>query len=106
MWQYDHTVNLKWYDGILFCKRLGESWRLPKVEELKLFKGLHDEFTGNFRSDGFGFDGLPAETKFGFDGYWTGRGDFNSATAYSFRHNIFLDHSSDIPNRIRPVREI
>lgn len=63
----DFDTRMSWTNAVNACKRLGEGWRLPSVDELKgMYNELFLERQGNFEAVGY----WSSERYYSYGAWW------------------------------------
>ena len=89
----DFEQTMSWQEAYKACKKLGEGWRLPRIDELKgMYFSLYQENLGNFKRYF----------------YWSSEGSRsypNSAMGFSFGDGYDGSADDSSPGAVRAVRD-
>ena len=62
----DFTNVMNWWDAIKACKKLGNGWRLPSIDELgAMYEQLHKQDKGNFKNEWYWSSSTSGRTTWG-----------------------------------------
>jgi len=100
----DFTNVMNWWDAIKACKKLGNGWRLPSIDELRvIYKQLHTEGMGDLSTHNTDWSSST------FSGIAKGAETYSAYDAWDFS---FEDAKNDYPNykenalHVRAVRTL